>query len=427
MLRAAAWSVPAVSIASAAPAFAASTGRAVEVVRAPTLFAANWPYTGMEVAVTQDGTRLAGEDVTVHLSAGLAFEDGSTTWQGVTGGAPGVGGHVEVPAFYHDLRGVTSPLVTILHGTATKTVVPPPVEVWSHTLSRSRVTVNEYTVDTVTSDWWDVPIGSRPVGGRAALTPGGDLVVLPPDATSVSTLASGVTSAWGEVRNGTGRFTWYDGAVRTATEGGTALTLLASAPAGTSIVGHEASLTPTGTAYRGTAPLGSNVSSAVARHTASSNSTAHTFVSDRGWLVTGGRIQYWMGVSTYRAAGHNIFFEPSHGQLLLGNPDNTYTTVLARDGRSVVGITSYDIAQKRTGGLLITYVTPTGAYVHDVAADTTDTLRLPADTRVVGPYSFLTPGGNLYVNEHWVAGAVVDAVARFDTDDVLDVTVIGAR
>lgn len=85
ILAGAAWSIPVISVATAAPAFAATNDLTLAFDKSSYSGEACKTITGVKVTATRNGAAAAGESVTVTLADGYTFSDGSTSYTATTG------------------------------------------------------------------------------------------------------------------------------------------------------------------------------------------------------------------------------------------------------------------------------------------------------------------------------------------------------
>ncbi|MEX0151710.1 hypothetical protein [Microbacterium sp. LMI1-1-1.1] len=85
ILAGAAWSIPVISVVTAAPAFAATTDLKLAFDKSSYSGEGCKTITGVKVTATRNGVAAAGESVTVTLADGYTFSDGSTSYTATTG------------------------------------------------------------------------------------------------------------------------------------------------------------------------------------------------------------------------------------------------------------------------------------------------------------------------------------------------------
>ncbi|MFF0910531.1 hypothetical protein ACFWZW_07565 [Microbacterium enclense] len=85
ILAGAAWSIPVISVATTAPAFAATTDLKLAFDKSSYSGTGCGTITGVKVTATRNGVAAAGESVTVTLADGYTFSDGSTSYTATTG------------------------------------------------------------------------------------------------------------------------------------------------------------------------------------------------------------------------------------------------------------------------------------------------------------------------------------------------------
>lgn len=85
ILAGAAWSIPVISVATAAPAFAATTDLKLAFDKSSYSGEGCKTITGVKVTATRNSVAAPGESVTVTLADGYTFSDGSTSYTATTG------------------------------------------------------------------------------------------------------------------------------------------------------------------------------------------------------------------------------------------------------------------------------------------------------------------------------------------------------
>lgn len=179
MLAGAAWSVPAIAIATATPAHAAS-GAQLAFAQSSYSGKGCSRISGVKVTVTDNGSPKAGTSVTVSLSNGWTFSSGAATNTSTTD-SNGVAGflNIDVPA------GGGSATAS-----ATASGMPSTSASLSGTATTSGVVLDSGSLSHTTT----VPAGSTPVAGSLYLTSDARLV----DASTGAVCAVNV-EAWGQM------------------------------------------------------------------------------------------------------------------------------------------------------------------------------------------------------------------------------------
>ncbi|ONI64908.1 hypothetical protein CSIV_09380 [Microbacterium sp. CSI-V] len=123
ILQGAAWTIPAIAVATVAPAASASTAAVLAFNQASYNGTACSTITGAYVTVTVGGVPTAGRSVTTTLSDGYTFADGTTTNTQVSDSS----GRVNLPAIDVPSQGSNGTLAAISSGAAqaTATVTAP--------------------------------------------------------------------------------------------------------------------------------------------------------------------------------------------------------------------------------------------------------------------------------------------------------------
>lgn len=175
----AAWSVPAVLLTAATPAFATS-GRSLAFGQSGYTGAGCSSITGATVAVTHNSTPEAGVSVTVTLSDGYTFSGGADTFTGISDGS----GMVNIAPINVPSLAPKSTLVALAPGTTSANAMV------SGT-SKKNVSDKRQS-DSAATNFSSIPAeGTRAVGNNYFLTSAGDLYY------KTAVVASGVMSAVG--------------------------------------------------------------------------------------------------------------------------------------------------------------------------------------------------------------------------------------
>ncbi|KQQ06288.1 MULTISPECIES: hypothetical protein [unclassified Rathayibacter] len=394
----AAWTIPVIATALAAPSAAASPN-------APTLAFTQSSYTatgcgtltGVQVRRTTDGsTADAGESVTVTLPAGYTI-NGSSTYTGTTDAAglitlppisvPATGGTATFTASSDALNASASVTSTVADGLAFQTS-----------------SANGYVVGAS-----GVPSGSTPIGWNSYLTSNGEVWI-----NGAKRSGNGVvTQAVGELDGGNtyvGYVNSTGNTVKVSSANGYALTG-GGAPVGSTALGWNAFLSPAGEVWiNGTKVSGSHVVSQAVAETDGGN----TYVS---WVDTDGK-----AFGTNSANGYVIGAS--------GVPDGStaigWNAYLTSDGevwingakRSGAGVVTQAVGELDGGNTYVSYVNSTGDTVKVTSANGYALTGggAPVGSTALGWNAFLSLAGEVWVNGTKVSGNHVVSQAVAETD-----------
>ncbi|MEX0153000.1 hypothetical protein [Microbacterium sp. LMI1-1-1.1] len=106
ILAGAAWSVPVIAVATASPAFAATNDLKLAFDKTSYSGKACGTISGVKVTATRNNVAAPGESITVTLSNGYTFSDGSTSYTGTSG----ADGSITLPDIKVPAKGGDSPL-----------------------------------------------------------------------------------------------------------------------------------------------------------------------------------------------------------------------------------------------------------------------------------------------------------------------------
>lgn len=419
ILVGAAWAIPAIASTTLAPAASASMTTTLAFDRTAytgTLCAA---ITGASVTVSIYGVATAGTSVTVSTSTGYRFDNGASTFTGVSD----ANGRVSLPPIRVQAGGTTGTITATTTGamvTATLMALPSTTtqiahrRVWTATGAEYHGGSSDVTV----------PTGSRAVGTLVTLDPSGVL------RRAASTIASGVTSALAELEksnyltvtyvdaSGMHRRMWTDtGAAYPAAN------VDAAVPANSVAIGTFVTLDPVGVLRRVSATIASGVNSAFAE--LDGNDNLHVTYVDAAGMH---RRVWTAGGSPYAPSNIDVWVPVGSiavGTLLTLGPDG-----VLRKGSTAVdaGVTSAFAELDDNNYLHTTYVNATGMH-RRVWTDTGATYppgnvdaTVPADATAVGTSLTLDTTGTLRKGVDTVATGVTSAFAEMDKDDSTVVT-----
>ncbi|NRD09139.1 hypothetical protein [Rathayibacter agropyri] len=377
IVKGAAWTVPVVAVAVATPAAAAS--------KTPTLAFTLAKYTGkgcdtikgVQVKRTTDGsTADPGKVVTVTLSGGYTFADGTTSYSGTTDAS----GLITLPNIKVPAKGGDS---TFSASSDTLAASAPVSSTSTSSLYRRNLTSGTVEgPDTIPGD-------STVVGNLVSLAPDGTLH----DYNNTTAIASNVTSAVSQVANSGSRYvtyiigtTLYRKNINTGVSD-TSDTI----PKDSKVVGNTVSLAPDGTLHQlgNTTAIASNVTSAVAS-IGGNNVTYVTYIV--------GTSLYRKTLSTGKVDGPDTIPENS---VVVGNtvslaPDGTLHQ-LGSTTSIATGVTSAVAQIGSNNETYVTYIVGTNLYRKNLTTGKVDGPdKVPANSTVVGNLTSLAPDGTLH-------------------------------
>ncbi|KZE39736.1 hypothetical protein [Microbacterium sp. T32] len=419
LLSGAAWALPAVAIATVAPVASASTTAVLTFDRTTYTGTVCAPITGAYVTVTTNGVAQTGTSVIVNTSTGYRFDNGASTFTGVSDAS----GRVSLPPIRVQVGGTPGTITATTTGaTAAATLTASPStttqtahrRVWTDTGAEYPAGTTDVTV----------PTGSRAVGTLVTLDPSGVL------RRAASTIASGVTSAFAELEksnyltvtyvdaSGMHRRMWTDtGAAYPAAN------VDAAVPANSVAVGTFVTLDPAGVLRRVSATIASGVNSAFAE--LDGNDNLHVTYVD----ATGMHRRVWTAAGSPYAASNIDVSVPldsiAVGTLLTLGPDG----VLRKGSNAVdTGVTSAFAELDDNSYLHATYVNGTGmhrrAWTDAGAASPAGNVdaTVPADATAVGTLLTLDTTGTLRKGVDTIATGVTSAFGEMDKDNSTVVT-----
>ncbi|PTL72039.1 hypothetical protein C1I63_03755 [Rathayibacter caricis DSM 15933] len=383
----AAWTIPVVATAIGAP-LAAASGEALTL-------AFDLPqYTGSacgtidnaRVVVSSGGAVAPGESVTITLSGGYTFDDGSTS-RPFTSGADG---SVLLPPITVPAGGGDSTIVASA-GAATATAA----------LSAPRVGgAFQIGVGSGVSAFTSVPAGSEPVGSGYFLAPNGDLYY------TNSVMATGIDSVETYSNQG-GNFANFITAAGVAGQVGVSgvPTYFSSVPSGSTPVGSGFFLAPNGDLYYTNTVVATGVASASSYSNAGQNFANYVTTSGTAFQVG-------------NASGPDQFTSVPLGSTPVGSGyyltddgDLYYTNTLVVS--DVASVSTYSAQQ----GNYANFVTNSGAAGQaGTAGPTAYFPSVPAGSTPVGSGYYLADNGDLYYTNTVVARNV-SAVSTYSNGD----------
>lgn len=409
IMAGAAWTIPAIAIATAAPARAAASGLTLAFDKASYSGTLCTAISGAYVTATAGGVAAAGQSITVSLGNGFAFENGLTSYTGVSGGD----GRVNLPPIRVKTASTTS-VMSAASSTATASST-----VSSAAASTSQTARYRNAGTSSANHDYTVPAGSIVVGPKTTLDPGGVLRKFS------ATVASGVTSAWADwASNDQLTITWTDATGAHYRIWGTNDVLIASAnadwvvPSGSVVVGPSTTLDPSGVLRKSTAQISTGVTSAWADFASSDQITIT-------WIDTAGAHYRIWGTNGVLISGANQNYTVPAGSVVVG-PATTLdpSGVLRRVTTQVAtGVTSAWADFASSDQLTVSWVDAAGAHYRIASLTNPDwDYAVPAGSVMVGPSTTLDPQGVLRRSTMQAATGVTSAWAAFASNDQLTLT-----
>ncbi len=387
VVQGAAWSIPVIAAAVATPLAAASGDGALSFTLRAYAGTACTEITNVQATLTNSsGAPDAGKPVTVTLSDGYTFADGSTTYTGTTNAS----GKVTLPAVRVPATGGAT---TFLASSAALTASAPgtaPKVGEAHIYDRS--TGQTYTFPTV-------PAGSTAIGDTTFLASDGDLYV------GNVLIASGVSSVGApSLDNSNNSWTPYMSSSGVASiysrDAGQTYTFL-SVPADSKPLGDTAFLAPNGDLYVGNVLVSTGVTSAGVPSLDSGNNSWTPYVSSAGvagvYSRDDGQTFTFPAVPVGSTAIGDATFLAPNGDLYVGNS-------LAASGVTSVGVPSLDTSNNSW----TPYISSTGiASIYSRTNGQSYTFpSIPLGSTPISDTTFLAPNGDVYVGNTLIASNV---------------------
>lgn len=409
IMAGAAWTIPAIAIAAAAPANAAASGLSLAFDKSSYSGTLCTAISGAYVTATTGGVPAAGQSVTVSLGNGFAFENGLTSYTGVSGSD----GRVSLPA----IRVKTASTTSAISAASSTAIASSTV---SSAAASSGQTARYRIVGTSSANYdYAVPTGSTVVGPKTTLDPDGVLRKFS------ATVASGVTSAWADwASNDQLTITWIDATGAHYRIWGTNDVLIASAnsdwavPTGSVVVGPSTTLDPSGVLRKSTGQISTGVTSAWADF-ASSDQITITWVD-----ADGAHYRIW-GTNGVLISSANRDYAIPAGSKVVG-PSTTLDPngVLRNNSTQVAtGVTSAWADFASSDQITTSWVDATGAH-YRIAAVTSANLdyAVPGGSIVAGPSTTLDPNGVARRSTSQLATGVTSLWGAFASNDQLTLT-----
>jgi hypothetical protein len=406
VVQGAAWSIPVIAAAVAAPLAAASGDAALNFTLPAYAGAACTEITNVQASLTNSsGAPEPGKPITVTLSDGYTFADGSTTHTGTTDSS----GKITLPAVRVPATGgnasftaVTGPL------TATAPVTAPKITV------AFRRQLNGTTVS-----YANVPPGSEAIGDSAFLAPNGDLYF------GNNVVATGVSAAGVPIRysNDTAivSFISSTGVASRWVQSTGQIQTFPSVPQGSTPIGDTGFLAPNGDLYFGNTLIATGALSAGVPVRKANDSSWMSYISSAGvasrWNSATQQTETYPNVPSGSVAIGDATFRAPNGDLWFGN--NRYATGTLSAGAPI---------RNSVDGTYSSFISSTGVASrwNSITGQTQTFPNVPSDAVPIGDNAFLTPGGELWMGNSRVATNVSSAgvPSRLANDDAVTPYVI---
>lgn len=382
IVKGAAWSVPVVALAVAAPAASASTLGTLEFTQPNYSGTGCGTITNVQVRLTTDGTTPdPAKAITVSLPTGYTFADGSTSYTGTTGSD----GTITLPAITVPSAGGSSTF-TAVSGSLTAAA---PVSA-----TASTGTAQNFSGGAPGATYPAVPSNATAISAGYFLTPDGQLWY------GNSLMATGVTSAQGyaaALADAAGNYvTWIDGSGgHVSNQGTVGSNTLSFIPAGSTALAAGYFLAPNGDlwyALQSSGPIATNVTSAFGYSGPGATGAPTNYVS----FVTATGATYTVHEASVggssgtlptgtKAVGPAYFVAPNGDLYYNGGTTPIATGVTSARGYNVGG-TNYLTYVNGSGGATIGNGNVNGNYNANV----------PAGSTALSAGYFLSPSGGLY-------------------------------
>ncbi|AIY03654.1 hypothetical protein ART_4055 [Arthrobacter sp. PAMC 25486] len=409
IVKGAAWSIPVIAAAVAAPAASASTTAFTLTLSEDAVTGASCDVlSGLTATLQNNGQPAAGESVAITLPPNFAWSDGSKDVRSfITDSA----GQITLDAIKVGGAAGNANIVAT-HSSSATDITAVTVMTLSDALTKNGTLYEEYPM---------IPAGSTTVGPGSFITPAGELYI------RGTLMASGVTSAVGDHKSFDHfSVSWVDAAGAHTYESGATQNLTAP-PATATAVGVHLFLGPGNALFEGDNVLDTNVTSAHAARNETDHNVKTWMTSDDGaWMKIGQNAAVKLANHPPRiqVVGPRTFFDPANGTISLVAANGTITQIEsgARDVRSEFNI---------NGQVVITWIDAAGnlAFRTGAANDGGTIIRTSgfprtATSKVVGPGVCLEANGDLYNMDGLIATNVTSSYAVRDSQDKLSTTYI---
>jgi hypothetical protein len=403
VLTGAAWTLPVIAAATITPMAAASNAPVLAFNQSTYNGTACGTITGAYVTVTVNNVATAGKSVTTTLSNGYKFSDGTTTNTQVSGSD----GRVNLPAINVPAGGGNGTL------SATETTASTAV---ANVTAPIPTTGGAYFYDWnggSTAKQANVPAGSTPVGFVSYIAPNGDLYV------ANKLVASGVNAAVAQPYfDPNGGNVWHNYVTYTSSTGayiydgnGGGSAKHTNVPVNSTPVGQWTFLAPNGDLYLNNSRLKTSVTSAVAQPYYDTH--WHTLISYT--TATGAYVYDWYNNSTTTQSnvpggattvGYASFLA-QNGDLYVGNKR------VATGVNAAIAQPYFDANAGNVWHNYVAYTSSSGAFTYDGnGGGGGKQTNVPVNSKPVGQWSFLSPNGDLYLNNSRLASNVTGATVQ---------------
>lgn len=399
ILAGAAWSIPVISVATAAPAFAATNDLTLEFDKSTYTGEACKTITGAKVTAKRNGVAAAGQSVTVTLADGYTFSDGSTSYTATTGSD----GSITLPDVKVPAQG----------GNSTMSATSGSAKASASIETASTIAAYQNNGSGTNNKMSSVPTKSVAIGDLTFLADNGDLYY------NNKVIATGVKSASFDFTNSNdGRINYVssDGAYQYSTNSGDKNSFSA-VPTSSKAIGDATFLADNGDLYYNNKVIATGVKSASFDFT-NSNDGRINYVNGEGayqYSTFSGDTNKMSKVPTGSKAIGDLTFLAENGDLYYND------SVIATGVKSA----SFDFTGSNDGR--INYVTSDGAYQYSTGSGDKNKLsNVPTSSTAVGDTTFLAENGDLYYNNAVIAKKVTSASFDFTSDNSPRINYVGA-
>lgn len=384
VVQGAAWSIPVIAAAVATPLAAASGDGALSFTLPAYAGTACTEITNVQATLTNSsGAPDAGKPVTVTLSDGYTFADGSTTYTGTTDAS----GKVTLPAVRVPATGGAASFVAAAGAVNASAPVSAP---------KVTVAFRRQLSNGALLSFAAVPPGSTAIGDSAFLAPNGDLFF------GNTVVATGVSAAGAPVRFASNTavmpFISSTGVASRWVQSTQQIQTFPNVPLGSTPLGDSSFRAPNGDLYFGNTLIATETLSAGVPVRRSDDVSYTSFISSTGvasrYRSSDGQIESFTSVPADSVAIGDATFRAPNGDLWFGNTLVAAGTISAGVPirfDSNVSASSFI----SSAGVASRWNSQTG--------QTQTFPNVPADAVAIGDAAFLTPDGDYWMGNTRVA------------------------
>ncbi|PPI65299.1 hypothetical protein C5E02_00125 [Rathayibacter rathayi] len=397
LVQGAAWTIPVVGVSVATPAAAASNSPTLKFTKASYTGVGCKFIKGAQVKRTMDGsTADAGKRVTVTLRDGYTFKDGTTTSSATTDSS----GLITLPDIKVPRDGGKSTFGAISDDLSTSAPV-------TGAKSEGALSVRH---DQNPVEYADVPNGSTPVGGSTYITSDGDLYIEGVKKASNVKSAVGAYNRWTKGRDYFATYVTKDGVAHSVRHDQDPVNYT-SVPKNATPLGGASFLTSDGKLYIENVLKASDVTSAVGEYNRWNEGRDFfaSYVTKDGVAHS---VRHDQDPVDYKDVPKKS--TPVGGSTFLTDDGDLYIESVKKASKVKSAVGQYN---RWTEGrdYFATYVDTDGV-AHSVRHDTKPETysSVPSGAKPVGGSSFLTSGGDLYIENTRKASNVKTAVGSYN-------------